>query len=76
MLRVREMRSRGIGMAAVSVMAGALLAACGPAGSSASAATSSSQSFNLQSEFVKLVQDVGPSVVMVETTVGLGSGII
>jgi putative serine protease PepD len=30
----------------------------------------------LQSEYVKLVQDVGPSVVLIETSVGLGSGII
>jgi S1-C subfamily serine protease len=35
-----------------------------------------SSSFKLQSEYVKLVQDVGPSVVLIETSVGLGSGII
>jgi S1-C subfamily serine protease len=61
-------------LAAVTVMAGAVLAACGTGASGA--ATASSQSFKLQSEYVKLVQDVGPSVVMIETSVGLGSGII
>ena len=53
-------------------IASALLAACGTSGSS-STTTTTSQSFKLQSEYVKLVQDVGPSVVMVETSVGLGS---
>jgi S1-C subfamily serine protease len=54
----------------------ALLAACGTATSGTSSPAASSQSFKLQSEYVKLVQDVGPSVVMIETSVGLGSGII
>jgi S1-C subfamily serine protease len=64
-------------VSAVTVMAGALLTACGAGGSSsASTTTASSLSFKLQSEYVKLVQDVGPSVVMIETSVGLGSGII
>jgi S1-C subfamily serine protease len=62
-------------LAAVTVMGGALLAAC-TGGSSTGTTTASSSSFKLQSEYVKLVQDVGPSIVMVETSVGLGSGII
>ena len=70
------MRGRAIPLAAVAVIAGAFLAACGTEGSSTSTTAASSQSFKLQSEYVKLVQDVGPSVVMVETSVGLGSGII
>jgi len=70
------MTGRGIGLAVVTVMAGALLGACGAGGSSTSTTAASSQSFKLQSEYVKLVQDVGPSVVMIETSVGLGSGII
>ena len=54
----------------------ALLAACGTTTSGTSSPAASSQSFKLQSEYVKLVQDVGPSVVMIETSVGLGSGIV
>ena len=50
------------------------LAACGV--SAAAPAASPTSSFKLQSEYVKLVQDVGPSVVLIETNAGLGSGII
>ena len=75
MSRTKGVSIGGIKLAALFAMAGALLAACGTSGSG-SATTTSSQSFKLQSEYVKLVQDVGPSVVMVETSVGLGSGII
>jgi S1-C subfamily serine protease len=74
MFRIKVLRGWGIGLA-VTVMA-ALLAACGTATSGTSSPAASSQSFKLQSEYVKLVQDVGPSVVMIETSVGLGSGII
>src|SRR3984893_13481465 len=73
MSRVTSASSRGIGFAAAVIMA-VLLAACGTA--SASPAASTSSSFKLQSEYVKLVQGVGPSVVLIETSVGLGSGII
>jgi putative serine protease PepD len=73
MSRVTSASSRGIGFAAAVIMA-VLLAACGT--TSASPAASTSSSFKLQSEYVKLVQDVGPSVVLIETSVGLGSGII
>jgi S1-C subfamily serine protease len=52
-----------------------VLAACGTTTASPAASTPSS-SFKLQSEYVKLVQDVGPSVVLIETNAGLGSGII
>jgi putative serine protease PepD len=74
MSRIKLRRGWGVGLA-VTVMA-ALLAACGTATSGTSSPAASSQSFKLQSEYVKLVQDVGPSVVMIETSVGLGSGII
>jgi S1-C subfamily serine protease len=60
----------------LTALVGVLLAACGTAASGTSSPAASSQSFKLQSEYVKLVQDVGPSVVMIETSVGLGSGII
>lgn len=76
MSRTKSVRSRGLLLAAVTVVAGALLAGCGGVGSSTSTTTASSQSFKLQSEFVKLVQDVGPSVVMIETNKALGSGIV
>ena len=72
----KEVRGRGLGLAAVTVLIGVFVAACGTAASGASSPAASSQSFKLQSEYVKLVQDVGPSVVMIETNLGLGSGII
>ena len=74
MSRFTSVSSRGIGFA-VAVMLAVLLAACGTTTASPGASTPSS-SFKLQSEYVKLVQDVGPSVVLIETSVGLGSGII
>jgi len=74
MSRLRNASGRGLGLAAAGVLA-VLLAACGAA-TTGSAASTPSSSFKLQSEYVKLVQDVGPSVVLIETSVGLGSGII
>src|SRR6202048_1765824 len=74
MSRLKEMSGRGIGLAAAALLA-VLLAACGASGSSP-AATTTSSSFKLQSEYVKRVPDVAPSVVLIETSVGLGSGII
>src|SRR2546423_9698382 len=71
---LKEMSHRGVGLAAPTLLAVAL-AACG-ASAAAPAASPSTSSFKLQSEYVKLVQDVGPSVVLIETDVGLGSGII
>jgi S1-C subfamily serine protease len=64
----------GLGWAAIAVST-LVLAAC-DTGSSSATPSAPSSSFKLQSEFVKLVQDVGPSVVLIETSVGLGSGII
>ena len=74
MSRIKALRGWGTGLA-VTAMA-ALLAACSTTTGGTSSPAASSQSFKLQSEYVKLVQDVGPSVVMIETSVGLGSGII
>ena len=70
---LKEISHRGIGLAAAMLLAVAL-AACGV--SAAAPAASPTSSFKLQSEYVKLVQDVGPSVVLIETNAGLGSGII
>jgi putative serine protease PepD len=74
MSKLRSLKDHGAGLAAAALFA-VLLAACGASAASPAASTPSS-SFKLQSEYVKLVQDVGPSVVLVETSVGLGSGII
>jgi S1-C subfamily serine protease len=74
MLWLEHVSRRGVGLVGAALLA-AMLAACGTTASNPAASTSSS-SFKLQSEFVKLVQDVGPSVVLIETSVGLGSGII
>jgi S1-C subfamily serine protease len=71
---LKEMAHRGGGLAAATLLA-VVLAACGPS-AAAPAASPTMSSFKLQSEYVKLVQDVGPSVVLIETNVGLGSGII
>ena len=74
MSKVTSVPGRGIGIVVAAIVA-VLLAACGATTASPAASTPSS-SFKLQSEYVKLVQDVGPSVVLIETSVGLGSGII
>src|SRR5438132_12224763 len=73
MSALKEISHRGIGLAAAMLLAVAL-AACGV--SAAAPAASPTSSFKLQSEYVKLVQDVGPSVVLIESNAGLGSGII
>ena len=70
---LKEISHRGVGLATATLLAVAL-AACGV--SAAAPAASPTSSFKLQSEYVKLVQDVGPSVVLIETNAGLGSGII
>jgi S1-C subfamily serine protease len=74
MSKLRRLKDHGVGLAAAALFA-VLLAACGTSTASPAASTPSS-SFKLQSEYVKLVHDVGPSVVLIETSVGLGSGII
>jgi hypothetical protein len=63
MSSLRKLSHRGIGLAASALLA-VVLAACGASGP---AASTPSSSFKLQSEYVKLVQDVGPSVVMIGT---------
>jgi putative serine protease PepD len=74
MSKLRSLKGRGVGLAGATLLAVAL-AACG-ASAAAPAASPATSSFKLQSEYVKLVQDVGPAVVLIETNVGLGSGII
>jgi putative serine protease PepD len=75
MLNLRTLKNHGVGLAAAMLLA-VVLAACGASTAGPAASPSASSSFKLQSEYVKLVQDVGPSVMLVETPVGLGSGII
>ena len=68
---------RGFAGLLAAVAAVGLFAACGLGTSSAaSTAPAATTPGLLQSQFVKLVKDVSPSVVMVETPTGLGSGII
>jgi S1-C subfamily serine protease len=74
MTRRNKVSIPGLGWAAIAAAALGL-AAC-DTGSSGATPSPPSSSFKLQSEFVKLVQDVGPSVVLIETSVGLGSGIV
>src|SRR4030081_3636632 len=68
---------RGFAGLLAAVAAVGLFAACGLGTSSAaSTAPPATTPGLLQSQFVKLVKDVSPSVVMVETPTGLGSGIV
>jgi S1-C subfamily serine protease len=68
------------GLAAALVLAAALtLAGCGPAGTAAPTATSTAVSASaeaLQQQFVQIVKRVSPSVVLIQTSQGLGSGIV
>jgi putative serine protease PepD len=75
MSKLRTLNDHGVGLGAAVLLA-VLLAACGASATGPAASTTPSSSFKLQSEYVKLVQDVGPSVVLIETSTGLGSGII
>jgi hypothetical protein len=76
-MSAKHLSVRGLIWPLGAVLAASLLAACGVGSgtpiSSTAAATSPGV---LQSEYVKLVKDVMPSVVMVETPTGLGSGIV
>jgi S1-C subfamily serine protease len=76
-MSAKHLSVRGVIWPLGAVLAAGLLAACGVGSgtpiSSTAAATSPGV---LQSEYVKLVKDVMPSVVMVETPTGLGSGIV
>jgi putative serine protease PepD len=76
--RRRRGRPRLLAMAALA--AGLVLAGChgDPAGSngSASGADVSPSALALQQQFVRVVKQVGPSVVLIRTSQGLGSGIV
>jgi S1-C subfamily serine protease len=55
----------------------ALVAGCGGAGPPAgSSATTSPTAHSIQTEFVDVVKTVSPSVVQIQTSTGLGSGIV
>jgi putative serine protease PepD len=67
-------------IAALTVAAAIFLAACGggsgTSSSSTSATTATSGADSLQDQFVHTIGAIGPSVVQVQTPVGLGSGIV
>jgi S1-C subfamily serine protease len=67
-----DMSGRTIALTAAGTLAVIIMTACSQ-GTSTPAASGQAQ---LQSEFVSLVQGVGPSVVLIQTSSGLGSGII
>jgi S1-C subfamily serine protease len=68
------MSGRTIALTATGALAVGFMAACGLGTSTPTAGGQGSA--QLQSEFVKLVQGVGPSVVLIQTSSGLGSGIV
>jgi putative serine protease PepD len=75
----RNPRTRLLALAAAAVAGVLLLAGCGrtptasPATTSATVPASASA---LQQQFVQVVKQVGPAVVLVQTSQGLGSGIV
>ena len=76
-MSTQHMSIRGFVWLLAAALAAGLLFACGLGTSSpTSSASAAGTPASLQSDYVKLVKDVSPSVVMVETPTGLGSGII
>jgi putative serine protease PepD len=78
-----ESRNTHFGFLAIApslVGAAVLLASCGSSANSSTPSTSSAPAANgefaLQQDFVRVVNAVGPSVVEISTTTGLGSGVI
>jgi putative serine protease PepD len=65
------------GAAAGLATAAILLAGCGAAGAPApTAGTVAPSAAALEQQFVRVVEQVGPSVVLVQTSSGLGSGVV
>src|ERR1700687_3724366 len=76
-MSTQHLSLRGVIWPLAGVLAVGLIAACGVGTSSPpSSASAATTPGVLQAEYVKLVQDATPSVVMVETPTGLGSGIV
>jgi S1-C subfamily serine protease len=76
-MSTQHMTIRGLAWLVAAVLAAGLLFAFGLRTSSpTSSASAAGTPASLQSDYVKLVKDVGPSVVMIETPTGLGSGIV
>jgi putative serine protease PepD len=85
--RPRLGRGALLALPALALVAALALAGCGGSGSGASSAASSAQvstatvaaspsALALQQQFVQVVRQVGPAVVLIQTSEGLGSGII
>jgi len=64
-----------LGLAAAAA-AGVLLAGCGNGSSAGPAANVPASAGALQQQFVQVVKQVGPAVVLIQTSQGLGSGIV
>src|SRR6202158_354178 len=76
-MSTQHLSLRGVIWPLAGVRAVGLIAACGVGTSSpTSSASAATTPGVLQAEYVKLVQDVTPSVVMVETPTGVGAGIV
>jgi S1-C subfamily serine protease len=75
-MSTQHMSIRGFVWLLAAVLGAGLLFACGLGTSPPSSASAAGTPASLQSDYVKLVKDVGPSVVMIETPTGLGSGIV
>ena len=73
-------RVRSPQLAVAALVAALLLAGCSASTASSSAAASavaaSPSALALQQQFVKVVKQVGPSVVLIQTSQGLGSGVV
>ena len=82
--RMRSLRQRSSGsprlLAAAALAAALILAGCthttGSRAASASGQNDSPSAIALQQQFVEVVKQVGPSVVLIQTSQGLGSGIV
>jgi S1-C subfamily serine protease len=62
---------------AATAAAAILLAACGGSGSTSSSSTTNASAADvLQEQYVSTIGAIGPSIVQVSTSVGLGSGIV
>jgi putative serine protease PepD len=79
--RIGAHRTRGkLAVAGVAVGAAALVAACdsgtGASGTTAGATPVAASAQSVEDQFTQVVKNVGPSVVLIQTSQGLGSGIV
>src|SRR5436305_2212372 len=72
----RKRTATSLALAIAAAVTALLLSACGGASGSSAATTTTSPAQTLQGRFVAGVKAVSPSVVEVQTPVGLGSGVV